>query len=178
MTDSSIVLGYGYRRQKRRLVDAGANRILIDTDDEKFFQKEIRRSMGITLRPGDTLLLISITDLGPRPTHLLKCLAGWNVKVQIAGHEPVLCNTKELRDELIHSRADRPYRDPKRPRGRPPKFNPTPAQAKMIRMVWNTEGVTRAHRLKQVEEIMDMRPGSLKFWLVRDWISKQNEPKQ
>ncbi|MCP4318355.1 MAG: hypothetical protein GY789_20645 [Hyphomicrobiales bacterium] len=175
MKDRSIVMGYGFRRKRKRLVDAGATRVLIDTEDDREYFHDMRRAMGIALRPGDTLLLVSISDLGPRPMRLLKCLADWDVKVQIVGHEPVLCDTKEKRDQLVETKANAPYRESKRKRGRPRHFDPTPEQAKMVRLVWNAEGVTRAHRLKQVEEIMGMKPGTLVFWLVRDWIAKDRQ---
>lgn len=171
MADTSIILGYGYRRRKQRLIDAGANRILIDTDDEKFFLKEIRKNMGITLRPGDTLLLLSITDLGPRPTHLLKCLGDWKVSVQIAGHEPVMPSTKEQRDQLVALKANTPYRETKRRRGRPKYFDPTAEQARIIRSIWETEGMMPKHKVKLIGDVLGK---AVEYHHVRDWYARQS----
>lgn len=163
-------LGYGLRRSPKRLRDAGAHVVVIDKGDDREKLQELREDMGLAIREGDTILLASTSDLGARPARLLKCLADWNVSVQVIGHEPVLPDTKERRDYLMSLEGAGGRRKPKQKLGRPRVFDPTPDQAKLIVAIWETEGVMPKFKVKQISALMG-RP--VKYHHVRDWYARQ-----
>lgn len=60
-----MIVGYGYKRDPEDLRKAGASQVWIDLTPGRYERADMMRGGG--LREGDTLLLISLRDLGGSP---------------------------------------------------------------------------------------------------------------
>ncbi len=121
-------VGYGFGRSESDLRAAGADQVWLDTSKER-----TRRAAMIQagLHPGDTLVLLSIRDLGgsaPADKMWRRRIEALGVQIEIAQKQP-------------------------RPRGRPPLFCPqAPADSK-IRETWLDGLQAEAYRLRRCAEI-------------------------
>lgn len=126
-------IGYGYRRTEKALRDAGAERVWIDLSKERTERADM---VSAGLRAGDTLVLLSIRDLGGSA----KADAMWKENIEAMGVTVEVCEPVDEQEA--------------RPVGRPKKFDPTPEQDDQIRKLWLCWHYTEAYKVRRVAEIM------------------------
>ena len=122
-------IGYGYRRNAKDLTRAGAEKVFIDISRDRPERTDMFKHGG--LREGDTLLLLSMRDLGgspPADRHWQAQAAAMGVSIDVV----VL---------------DKP---PAR-MGRPRHYKPTPDQYRRHRAIWlDPLGGTQEAKRKQI----------------------------
>lgn len=126
-------IGYGFNRSDNDFVNAGVDRVYIDTSKTDRLERFDMLLNG--LRPGDTVVLLAPGDLG-RGTDLRAArrrLEELAVAVEIA-EAP---KPKEIRS-----------------RGRPRRFAPSPENDKVIRELWYADGkIMMKHVLARATEL-------------------------
>lgn len=129
-------IGYGYGRTSEDFGRAKVDKLYIDT---AFTEREERNDLLLRgLRPGDTLVLLAIGDLGAG-----KGLAAIRRRLREVG---VIVEVFEQRS------------GDKRPPGRPAQFSPTPEQDEKIRELWYMDGVyAMRHVLQRAQDIYGQR---------------------
>lgn len=125
-------IGYGYRRDEADLKSAGAEKVYVDISRER---QERADMVAYGLREGDTLLLLSMRDLGGAP----KADAMWRERVEAMG---VAIKVVALPDDKPPAKI-----------GRPKKYEPTPEQEEQIRKIWLCWHYTEAYKLRRAAEI-------------------------
>ncbi len=121
-------VGYGFCRAEKSLQDAGAEVVWLDTSKERT-ERAAMAQHG--LRAGDTLVLLSIRDLGgsaPADKLWRKRLEGIGVTLDVV--------LKEVR-----------------PRGRPAQFRPAPELDIEIKAMWLDGMQAEKYRLRRCAEI-------------------------
>ena len=146
-------VGYGYKRLKETLKDAGAQRVWIDTDISRSELAALTDAAGRGLRHGYVLVVLDLLDLGPRRAALVKRLAARGVEVVVRG---------KAGKRLVTGH-------PGRPRS---KFDPTDEQWTDIKEVWRQRHNVLPHRMALIENIMG-RP--IAPHLVRDRLKVEND---
>jgi hypothetical protein len=131
-------IGYGYRRSEADLTAAGGERVFVDISRER---QERADMVAYGLREGDTLILLSLRDLGGAP----KADEAWKERIEAMGVEITV--------------APLPDNKPPTKIGRPRKFDPTPEQAEQIRELWLCWHYTEAYKLRRASEIMGHEVG-------------------
>lgn len=109
-----MIIGYGYRRNAKDLERAGAERVFIDTSKDRPERTDMFKHGG--LRKGDTLLLLSLRDLGGSPP----ADRHWQGQALAIGAS------------IDVVKLDKP---PAR-MGRPKEYSPTPEQYRRHRAIW------------------------------------------
>ncbi|MDE4059752.1 hypothetical protein [Phaeobacter gallaeciensis] len=121
-------VGYGFRRDEKALRDAGAEVVWLDTSKER----TERAAMAQTgLRAGDTLVLLSIRDLGGSAPADKQ----WRARLEAMG----------VSLEVVQAEV--------RPRGRPAQFKPSPEQDAELRRMWLDGLQSEKYRLRRCGEI-------------------------
>jgi hypothetical protein len=128
----NMKIGYGYRRDEADLKAAGAEKVYVDISRER---QERADMVAYGLREGDTLLLLSMRDLGGAP----KADAMWRERVEAMG---VAIEVVALPDDKPPAKI-----------GRPKKYEPTPEQEAQIRKIWLCWHYTEAYKLRRAAEI-------------------------
>lgn len=109
-----MMVGYGYRRDPEELRKAGAERVWVDFTPGRYERADMMRDGG--LRPGDTLILFSLRDLGGSPVADRK----WEARIAERG---------------ASIKIVRPLVEPKRV-GAPRKYDPDAASARRHYAIW------------------------------------------
>lgn len=118
-------IGYGYRRREKDLREAGAEKVYIDMDRLREHRADM---MKAGLREGDTLLLLSLRDLGGAPN----ADQAWRRKVEAAG----------VSIEIVEKSAGRV--------GRPAEVKLTDEQTATVRRIWLDGDMTERARLQAI----------------------------
>ena len=119
-------VGYGFRRDEAALTDAGAEVVWLDTSKER---TERAAMIQTGLRKGDTLVLLSIRDLGgSAPADKV-----WRARIEALG---VTVDVIEIEAET-----------------RPKKFDPLPDQCARLRAMWLDGLQSEKYRLRRCVEI-------------------------
>lgn len=121
-----MMLGYGYRRDADELRKAGAEQVWVDFSPDRLERADLFRSGA--LRPGDTLVLFSLRDLGGSP----KADPIWQRKVEERGASIKIVDL------------------PARKLGRPRRYDPTPDQVRRHRAIWLDGDNAERARLKAI----------------------------
>lgn len=125
-------IGYGYKRREADLEAAGARKVYIDITPQRTERNDL---LAYGLRAGDTLVLLSLRDLGGAP----KADAAMKERIEALG----------VTIEVV------PLPDGKEPGkiGRPKKYDPSPEQDEQIRKLWLCWHYTEAYKLRRVAEM-------------------------
>lgn len=122
-------IGYGYRRNAKDLERAGAEKVFIDTSRDRPERSDMFKHGGI--RAGDTLLLLSMRDLGgspPADRHWQAQAAALGVTVEVVAQDK-----------------------PPARIGRPKLYRPSPDQYRRHRAIWlDPLGGTYEAKRKQI----------------------------
>lgn len=128
-THLTMKIGYGFRRNAKDLEALGAEKVWIDISRDRPERSDMFKLGG--LREGDTLLLLSLRDLGGSPPADTR----WKAEVEKMGV------TIEI------AQLDKP---PAR-MGRPKVYKPTPDQFRRHRAIWlDPLGGTYESKRKQI----------------------------
>jgi len=125
-------IGYGYQRKEADLEAAGAEKVYVDVTRER---RERADLVAYGLREGDTLILLSMRDLGGAP----KADAMWQERIEDMG---VAIKVVALPDDKPPAKI-----------GRPKKYDPTPEQDEQVRKLWLCWHYTEAYKLRRASEI-------------------------
>lgn len=124
-----MIIGYGYRRNAKDLKRAGAEKVFIDTSKDRPERTDMFKHGGI--REGDTLLLLSLRDLGgspPADRHWQSVVASMGVTIKTVTLDKPAARL-----------------------GAPKKYSPTPDQYKRHRAIWlDPVGGTQESKRKQI----------------------------
>lgn len=130
--DARMRVGYGYERAERDFGEASVDRVWIDTRSTDRMERAAMLEMG--LRPGDTVVLLALGDLG-RGTDLRAV-------------------RRRLEEMRVTVEVQSSTKEPK-PRGRPRAFTPDAMQDRQIKKLWYADGMyTMQYVLRRTEEIM------------------------
>lgn len=131
-------IGYGYRRQEADLLAAGAEKVYIDISPQRTERNDMFK-YGLRewdkKSPQDTLILLSLRDLGGSP----KADAMMKERIEAMG---VIIEVVTLPGGKEPGRI-----------GRPKKYDPTPEQDAQIRKLWLCWHYTEAYKLRRAAEI-------------------------
>jgi len=125
-------IGYGYERAESLFSGLDVGRVLIDTNRTYRTERASLFTPGM-MRPGDTVVLLALGDLGKGFG-----LTRFRAMLEAVGVELEICPP-----DVAHAK-----------RGRPATFNPDDQQQDQIRTLWRDPAFTLAYVLKRTGEIM------------------------
>lgn len=123
-----MIHGYGYRRDRDDLRKAGAETVWCDLEPGRYQRAAMMRNGA--LRPGDTLILFKLRDLGGSPVADEK----WREKVEARGVAIKFAAPPETARTI----------------GRPRKYAPDAAGARRHHAVWTNGDRSEVDRLAEI----------------------------
>jgi hypothetical protein len=123
-------VGYGYRRKSSDLTAIGAEKVYVDVNRDRPYRADL---VTLALRPGDTLLLLYLRDLGGSPV----ADRVWRERVEALG----------VTVEVVS--LDKPPAV----MGRPRKFRPSPEISRLVRGIWLDGSKAEEQRLALIREL-------------------------
>lgn len=125
-------IGYGYRKRADDLAACGAERIIVDDQPDRPGRGQL---VQLVLRPGDTLVLLHLRDLGGSPVADRQ----WTQRIEGLGVTMQICTP------------------PATPavKGRPRQFDPQAEINSRVRSIWLDGTKSELVRLAEVRELVD-----------------------